>query len=207
MPENDDPRRADWSAIYYHRADRTGIGFDRTTRGSDAVGQYRPPLRERWNDPANCPELYLLWFHRLPWDHRLASGETLWQGLVRHYRRGAEEAASMVTQWETLRGKIDEPRYLAVLERLRRQAADAAVWRDKCLKYFQGFSQLPLSNGSKDDGTTDQDRSHGRQRVAPVGGRHHPTAQACAVGAPVPAGRGATSVTSALRASTDGGDR
>ncbi|HSP91154.1 MAG TPA: alpha-glucuronidase family glycosyl hydrolase [Vicinamibacterales bacterium] len=140
MPENDDPRRADWSAIYYHRADGAGIGFDRTTRGSNAVGQYRSPLRERWNDPATCPENLLLWFHRLPWDHRLASGGTLWDGLVRHYRRGAEEAAGMVTAWESLRGKVDEPRFLAVLEKLHRQAADAAAWRDKNLRYFQQFS-------------------------------------------------------------------
>ncbi|HEX6739597.1 MAG TPA: alpha-glucuronidase family glycosyl hydrolase, partial [Vicinamibacteria bacterium] len=68
MPENDDPRRADWSAVYYHRADAAGVGFDRTPRGSDAVGQYRPPLRERWGDPATCPEELLLWFHHLPWD-------------------------------------------------------------------------------------------------------------------------------------------
>ena len=176
MPENDDPRRADWSAVYYHRADGAGIGFDRTTRGSNAVGQYRSPLRERWNDPATCPEPYLLWFHRLPWDHRLASGATLWQGLVRHYRRGADEAASMVTQWETLRGKIDEPRYLAVFERLRRQAADAAAWRDKCLRYFQAFSQRPLPGEPEVDRTDHVYWSRGRQRVAPVGGGARPAA-------------------------------
>ena len=152
MPENDDPRRADWSAIYYHRADSAGIGFDRTTRGSNAVGQYRSPLRERWNDPATCPEPYLLWFHRLPWDHRLGSGETVWQALVRHYRRGADEAASMVARWETLHGKVDEPRYLAVLGKLRRQAADAAGWRDKCLRYFQQYSGRPLTNGPQRPG-------------------------------------------------------
>ena len=143
MPENDDPRRADWSAIYYHRADGTAIGFDRTARGSNAVGQYRPPVRSQWDDPATCPEPYLLWFHRLPWDYRLASGQTVWQALVRHYRRGAGEAASMVTRWETLRGNVDEPRYLTVLGKLRRQAADAAAWRDKCLAYFGQFSGRP----------------------------------------------------------------
>jgi alpha-glucuronidase len=143
MPENPDPRRADWSAIYYHRADGYGVGFDRTTRGSNAVGQYRSPLKERWNDPATCPEPYLLWFHRLPWDFRLASGGTLWDGLVRHYRRGAEQAARMVTTWESLRGKVDDERHQAVLSKLRTQASDAAAWRDKCLRYFQQFSQRP----------------------------------------------------------------
>jgi alpha-glucuronidase len=140
MPENPDPRRADWSAIYYHRADKNGIGFDRTRRGSDAVSQYRSPLREQWGDPATCPETLLLWFHRLPWDHRLASGRTLWEELVHRYRRGAEGARSMVAQWETLRGTIDEERFMAVLSKLRRQADDAAEWRDKCLEYFRQFS-------------------------------------------------------------------
>jgi alpha-glucuronidase len=143
MPENDDPRRADWSAIYYHRADGTAIGFDRTTRGSNAVGQYRPALRTQWDDPATCPEPYLLWFHRLPWDFRLASGGTLWEGLVRHYRRGAEQAAQMVTTWDSLRGKVDDDRHRAVLAKLRAQAADAEAWRDKCLRYFRQFSGRP----------------------------------------------------------------
>jgi alpha-glucuronidase len=149
MPENPDPRRADWSAIYYHRADASGIGFDRTARGSNAVGQYRSPLRERWNDPATCPENLLLWFHRLPWGHRLRSGGTLWDGLVRHYRRGAEQAAQMAVTWETLRGKVDEERHAAVLAKLRAQAADAAAWRDKCLRYFQQFSGRPLTEAPR----------------------------------------------------------
>ena len=89
MPENPDPRRADWSAIYYHRASRDAIGFDRSPRGSNAVGQYRSPLREQWADPATTPERLLLWFHRLPWGYRLSSGRTLWEGLVHHYTRGA----------------------------------------------------------------------------------------------------------------------
>ena len=140
MPENPDPRRADWSAIYYHRASRDGIGVDRTPRGSNAVGQYRSPLREQWADPATTPETLLLWFHRLAWDYRLPSGRTLWDGLVQHYTRGAAGARAMVSQWERLRAHVDAERYGAVLSKLRRQADDAAAWRDKCLKYFQQFS-------------------------------------------------------------------
>jgi alpha-glucuronidase len=145
MPENADPRRLDWSAIYYHRADASGIGFDRTTRGSNAVGQYRSPLRERWNDPATCPENLLLWFHRLPWDYRLGSGVTLWDAIVRHYTKGAEEARLMEDRWTTLRGKVDDERFQAVLGKLRQQTADAAAWRDKILRYFQQFSKRPLA--------------------------------------------------------------
>jgi len=144
MPENPDPRRADWSAVYYHRADAFGIGFDRTHKGSGAVDQYRPPLRGQWSDPASCPESLLLWFHRLPWDHRMKSGQTLWRELVAHYSRGAEGARGFVARWEALAGKLDAPRHEAVLARLRQQAADAAAWRDKCLAYFQQFSRRPL---------------------------------------------------------------
>jgi alpha-glucuronidase len=144
MPENTDPRRADWSATYYHRADASGIGYDRTRRGSDAVDQYRPPMRELWNDPATTPDELLLWFHRLPWDYRMKSGRTLWDELVFSYSRGAEEARALETRWMTLQGRVDEARYQAVLAKLRRQTEDAARWRDKCLRYFQAFSKGPL---------------------------------------------------------------
>ena len=144
MPENPDPRRADWSAIYYHRADASGIGFDRTRTGSGAVDQYFPPLRDRWNDPATTPDELLLWFHRLPWDYEMKSGRTLWDELVRAYTRGAEEARALETRWTSLRGAVDDERYQAVLAKLRRQTADAAAWRDKCLRYFQAFSKRAL---------------------------------------------------------------
>jgi alpha-glucuronidase len=144
MPENPDPRRADWSAIYYHRADRSAIGFDRTARGSDAVGQYRSPLREQWGDARSCPRELLLWFHRLPWDHRLASGGTLWDELVREYRRGAEEARGLEARWKALDGQVDAERHRAVLAKLGRQAEDAAAWRDKCIGYFQGVNGRAL---------------------------------------------------------------
>jgi alpha-glucuronidase len=145
MPENPDPRRADWSAIYYHRADARGIGFDRTRRGSNAVAQYRSPLREQFEDPATCPEKFLLWFHRLPWDHRLSSGRTLWEELARRYHDGADRAASMVPRWASLRGKVDDRRHEAVLAKLQQQVRDAANWRDKCLEYFQQFSRRPIA--------------------------------------------------------------
>jgi alpha-glucuronidase len=146
MPENADPRRADWSAIYYHRADESGIGFDRTRTGSGAVDQYHPPLRDQWGDPSAVPEELLLWFHRLPWDHKLKSGRTLWEGLVFHYTRGAERARDLVARWKALEGKVDAERHKAVAAKLRRQAEDAAAWRDKCLRYFQSFSKRPMTS-------------------------------------------------------------
>jgi alpha-glucuronidase len=145
MPENDDKRRLDWSAIYYHRADEQGIGFDRTRNGSGAVDQYAKPNADRWNDPKTTPPNLLLLFHRLPWHYRLNTGETLWDGLVEHYHTGAEQAAEMEKAWAALEGSVDEERHAAVAARLRTQTADAAAWRDKCLAYFAQFSKLPTT--------------------------------------------------------------
>ena len=144
MPENADAPRADWSALYYHHAGADGVGFDRTRTGSGAVDQYYPPLRDRWNDPSTTPESLLLWFHHLPWDHKLTSGETLWDGLVARYSRGPEQAGELERKWATLRGRVDAERFDAVAAKLRQQVQDAAAWRDKCLRYFQQFSKRPL---------------------------------------------------------------
>ena len=92
------------------------------------------------NDPATTPERLLLWFHRLPWTYRLKSGQALWDGLVDHYKRGAERAADLERRWLTLHGQVDDERFEAVASKLRRQAADAGAWRDKCLRYFAQFS-------------------------------------------------------------------
>jgi alpha-glucuronidase len=144
MPENDDRRRVDWSATYYHRADERGLGFDRTRRGSGAVDQYAKPNADAWNDPATTPDNLLLWFHRLPWTYRLKSGETLWQALVSRYDLGAAQAAAMEGDWAALKGRVDGERHAAVARALRQQAIDAAAWRDKCLAYFARFSRQPV---------------------------------------------------------------
>ena len=145
MPENDDKRRLDWSALYYHRADEKGIGFDRSRSGSGAVDQYEKRNADRWNDPKTTPENLLLWFHHLPWTYNLSSGQTLWQGLVAHYYKGAEQAAQMEKTWSALKGSVDDERHAAVAAKLQKQTADAAAWRDKCLAYFAQFSKQPTT--------------------------------------------------------------
>ena len=143
-PENAKDRRADWTATYYHQAAADGIGFDRTTKGSNSVSQYFPPVRDRFNDPATCPEEFLLWFHHLPWDHKLKSGKTLWVSLCEKYHQGARDAAALQATWNTLAGKVDPQRHKEVADRLVIQVADAAKWRDHILQYFQQFSQRPI---------------------------------------------------------------
>jgi alpha-glucuronidase len=143
-PENAKDRRPDWTAAYYHQASTEGIGFDRTMRGNQAVAQYAPPVRDLFDNLATCPEIFLLWFHRCGWDHKMQSGDTLWNALCRKYHDGAEQAAAMQATWQTLAGRIDARRHKEVADRLAIQVADAATWRDHCLKYFQGFSKREI---------------------------------------------------------------
>lgn len=136
--------RPDWTAVYYHRADSLGIGFDRTATGSDALGQYAPEVRRIYEDTTTCPEEYLLWFHHLPWDYRMRSGNTLWEELCLHYDRGVDTVEWMNMEWNQLQGKIDEERYREVSSLLRIQLEEARWWRNACLLYFQQFSQRPF---------------------------------------------------------------
>jgi alpha-glucuronidase len=143
MPENARAPRADWTATYYHQASIDGLGFDRTRRGSRAVDQYFPPVRDLFDDPATCPETLLLWFHRCGWNYRLKSGKTLWEGLCEKYNEGARGAADLAATWASLAAHIDRRRHREVAERLAIQVSDAGKWRDHILGYFQQFSRRP----------------------------------------------------------------
>jgi len=142
--------RADWTSVYYHRADTSGIGFDRTPRGSNAVSQYSKPLDDMFGDPARCPENLLLWFHHLSWDHRMSSGRTLWEELCYRYFEGAETVSANVRYWDTLDGKIESEVFEQVKSLLLIQEKEAAWWRDACILYFRTFSGRQLPRGLKE---------------------------------------------------------
>jgi alpha-glucuronidase len=144
MPENGQAPRADWTATYYHQASPEAIGFDRSMRGNQAVGQYFPPVRDLFDDLQTCPEEFLLWFHRLPWNHTMKSGKTLWVELCEKYHLGARQAAEMQATWQSLAGRIDPRRHQEVADRLAVQVAHAAQWRDHILSYFAGFSGMDI---------------------------------------------------------------
>ncbi|NLX09576.1 MAG: alpha-glucuronidase [Chloroflexi bacterium] len=139
-----DGGRADWTSVYYHRADADGIGFDRTPGGSDAVSQYCSPYRELVADLDTCPEALLLWFHHVPWQHVMKSGRTLWDELCHKYNEGVASVRQMQRTWESLAGHVDEARFEHVRALLRIQEQEARWWRDACLLYFQTFSKLPI---------------------------------------------------------------
>lgn len=139
--------RPDWLPKYYHRADSEGLGFDRTTGGSNAVEQYPEPLRSQLNGRDTCPEKFLLWFHHVPWNYRLQSGRTLWDELCLHYERGVLAAEDYRRRWQEAAPYIDPALHADVAKRLRTQAADARWWKDACLQYFREFSRLPYPAG------------------------------------------------------------
>ncbi len=139
--------RADWTSVYYHRADRNGIGFDRTAQGSNAVAQYAPELAAKYADLTQVPEALLLWFHHVPWDHRMASGRPLWDELVGRYSLGVRQVDAMQATWENLRGRVDAQRHEQVAAFLQIQRREAQWWRDASIAYFQSISGRPLPAG------------------------------------------------------------
>ncbi|MDM7955191.1 alpha-glucuronidase family glycosyl hydrolase [Blastomonas sp.] len=140
--------RPEWNPVYYHRADKNGIGFDRTRTGSNAVAQYAPSIAKRYADPKTTPPEELLWFHHLPWDYKMPGGNTLWEELVRRYDRGVAEVAAMRAQWATLKPKIDAERWTKTDVFLGVQQREALWWRDASLAYWMSLNGLKLPAGS-----------------------------------------------------------
>jgi len=139
--------RPDWNPVYYHKADAEGIGFDRTKTGSNAVNQYFTPNNEIFGSLKKCPEKFLLWFHHVPWQYKMASGNTLWNELALTYQEGVNTVRSMQKKWQSLEGKIDDERFSEVKMLLKIQEKEAIWWKDASLLYFSTFSKLPLPEG------------------------------------------------------------
>ena len=138
-----------WNPAYYNRADRAGIGFDRTSSGSNAAAQYAPPVGKCFADLKCVSDDYLLWFHHLPWSYRMRSGTTLWTALVGRYDRGVAEVERMNRTWASLAPMVDMQRHSKTAAKLRRQLTEARWWRDASIAYWQSRSKLPLPRGTK----------------------------------------------------------
>ena len=136
--------RPDWSPMYYHKAAKDGIGFDRTMNGSQAVEQYNEPLKSMYNNVETCPENLILWFHHLPWDYKMKSGRTLWDELCYTFQEGIDEARGFMDTWKSVEKYVDAYRFGQVAVKLERQAKDAIWWRDALMLYFQQYSEMPI---------------------------------------------------------------
>ena len=137
----------EWCPVYYHKADAKGVGFDRSSKGTDAVGQYPEPYRSLYDNIETCPEEYLLWFHHVAWDYKMKSGSTLWQELCMKYNMGVAMVEVYRDFWHTsakqyMKGHEQEWQHTDSL--LNVQLENAKEWRNTCLKYFQTFSKMKI---------------------------------------------------------------
>lgn len=137
----------EWCPVYYHKADAQGVGFDRSSKGTDAVGQYPEPYRSQYDNIETCPEEYLLWFHHVAWNYKMKSGSTLWQELCMKYNMGVAMVEVYRDFWHTsakqyMKGHEQEWQHTDSL--LNVQLENAKEWRDTCLKYFQTFSKMEI---------------------------------------------------------------
>lgn len=139
--------RDDWTSVYYHRADKNGIGFDRSPSGVNALEQYFPPIRDLYASPETVPEEFLLWFHHLSWDYKTRSGRTLWNELVHRYYEGAAAVGDMADTWDSLQEKIAPQPFHQIKMALDIQEKEALWWRNACVLYFQSFSDRPIPEG------------------------------------------------------------
>ena len=130
----------EWCPVYYHKADKEGIGFNRSTTGTGATRQYREPYCQQYDDVNTCPERYLLWFHHVPWTRRMNSGRTLWEELQYRYQRGVSEVADFISVWEQCKPFVDERRWQEVDVKLHQQLLDAREWQQVSTDYFSTFA-------------------------------------------------------------------
>lgn len=149
----------EWCPVYYHKADAQGVGFDRSSKGTDAVGQYPEPYRSLYDNIETCPEEYLLWFHHVAWDYKMKSGSTLWQELCMKYNMGVAMVEVYRDFWHTsakqyMKGHEQEWQHTDSL--LNVQLENAKEWRNTCLKYFQTFSKMKIYEENNVSSTVDK---------------------------------------------------
>ena len=131
------------------RAERDGIGMDRTvSTGTGFAGQYPPAVAATFESLQACPENLLLFFHHVPYTYGLKSGKTVIQTIYDTHGEGAAQARTFPQRWKTLESRIDHERYQVVLDRLEGQAAHALVWRDTINAFFFHVSGIPDARAS-----------------------------------------------------------
>lgn len=149
----------EWCPVYYHKADAQGVGFDRSSKGTDAVGQYPEPYRSLYDNIETCPEEYLLWFHHVPWTYKMKSGSTLWQELCMKYNMGVAMVEVYRDFWHTSAKqymKEHEQEWQHTDSLLNVQLENAKEWRNTCLKYFQTFSKMKIYEENNVSSTVDK---------------------------------------------------
>jgi alpha-glucuronidase len=163
--------RPEWNPVYYHKADNFGLGFNRTSTGSNALEQYFPEARKQWENVNTIDEKYLLWFHHVAWNFNLQTGRTLWNELCWQYNTGTSKVKGMQLTWNGLKQFIDKNRFEQVAMLLQIQYEEAKWWRNACLLYFQTFSKMPIPEEFEQPDKTLDYYKNLRFQFAPGGGQ------------------------------------
>ncbi|HLI77347.1 MAG TPA: hypothetical protein VKV02_10420, partial [Acidobacteriaceae bacterium] len=127
----------------WFRGEKDGIGMNRTASGTGYIQQYPPELAAEYENLATCPDDLLLFFHHVPYDHKLHNGKTLVQDIYDTHYAAALAAGRYVEAWETLQGKVDPERYALVHNLFTYESGHALVWRDAIDTWFGQISGIP----------------------------------------------------------------
>jgi alpha-glucuronidase len=132
----------------WFRADREGVGMDRTVAtGTGFIGQYPPEVARVYESLATCPDNLLLFMHHVPYLHRLRSGDTVIQYIYDVHYEGVDGARTLLREWQSLRGLVDPQRFDKVLLLQQYQVGHAIVWRDAVTEWFFKMSSIPDAKG------------------------------------------------------------
>ena len=145
-PNIESSERNGWGQ--WHRADPEGVGMDRTVAtGTGFIGQYPAEVARIYESLEICPDNLLLFFHHVPYTYRLHSGKTVIQYLYDSHYEGAAQAANLLREWDSLKGRVDSETFENMRARLVYQAGHAIVWRDAVVQYFLKLSGIPDDKG------------------------------------------------------------
>ncbi len=131
----------------YHRADHLGIGVDRSDRGTGYALLYNEPVASIYNSADECPDELVLFFHHLPYMHRLHSGKTVIQHIYDSHFEGYDKVGDLAHKWDSLKGKIDDEIFDNVHKRFELQLQNAREWCDRVNSYFYRKSGIPDEKG------------------------------------------------------------
>ena len=101
-----------------------------------------------YKNAETCPEELLLFFHHLPYTHKLKSGKTIIQHVYDSHNDGVKQVEKYLSEWKSLKGLIDKERFEHVSNKLSAQVKYAKKWRDSMNSYFYKLSKIKDTNNN-----------------------------------------------------------
>lgn len=134
----------------YHYSDRNGLGVDRTVAtGTGYTSQYYTENFEMYEDVETCPDELLLFFHHLPYEHKLKNGSSLIQHIYDKHFEGYDRVVEYQNKWKSLKNEVDKDSYENVKILLEEQLRSAREWRDQINTYYYRHSGVEDAHGRK----------------------------------------------------------